>query len=81
MSYTIESGGPIPPRGGGGRRSKYPWRQMTIGDFFTIPDNEITLGQRHRGWRPQPPKNLRETGYKVSTRYLPDEGIRVWRIV
>jgi|ETNmetMinimDraft_26_1059896.scaffolds.fasta_scaffold296315_1 hypothetical protein len=81
MSYVIEKNVPMPAkRLNGGRNGKYPWHELEIGESFVIPKKEITLGQLHRGWRPQPPKNLRETGYRVSTRNLPEQGIRVWRV-
>ena len=80
MSYTIEKNIPMPATGGsGGRKGKYPWNELEIGDSFLVVNKEISLGQRHRGWRPQPSKNLRDIGYKTSSRYI-TEGVRVWRV-
>lgn len=65
---------PLPSsRGRGNRHSKYPWRELEVGDSFL----HECLEQRLVG--AQAASVARRLGHKYATRKTP-EGIRVWRI-
>ena len=40
MTYTIESGVPVPPRTNT-NTSKYPWGLMDVNDSFMVPDGNV----------------------------------------
>lgn len=75
--YEIEKGVPIPddPRG---RRGKYPFKDMEVGDSFFVSCDDEKRKKTVRNsiyasrWR-------REKGYKFKCS-LEKEGIRVWRV-
>ena len=72
MTFEISSTIPIPePKRG--RRPKYPWRQMNVGDSFFVPGRKTTFiagiawNQKNR------------YGTEWTCRAI-DGGVRVWRI-
>lgn len=65
---------PLPPDSSGGGVTKYPFREMEIGDSFLIPRNEMNENTRMNIYGLAAKKNI-----KVSTR-ISEEGLRVWRI-
>ena len=71
--FKIESGIPIPKGGIGGKKgeSKYPFKQMQIGDSFFILFKKKTFTS--------PCAYARQTGTKFTVRKI-DDGFRVWRI-
>jgi hypothetical protein len=75
MSIEIEKGIPIPP--GGGRRHTglmASMKKMAIGDSFLYPAPRLSsitgTASSIRRMRP---------GFKVQTRKLTEENVRVWR--
>lgn len=76
MSFKIEKGVSIPPvirNGGGGAPSKYPFKEMAVGDSFSAP-----LSERRRVIAAASAHKLRHGG-QFTARTLEDE-VRVWRI-
>lgn len=53
----------------GGRRSKYPWREMEVGDSFFLPKATVSMGAANDRYAPT----------KFIMRKV-DGGHRVWRI-
>ena len=53
-----------------GRKTKYPFRQMEIGDSFVAPKNAISAAQTH---------SMRHKE-KFATRTIDADNIRIWRI-
>jgi hypothetical protein len=73
--YTIEKGVPILPqkRPGAGRKSKYPFRDMEVGDsFMALGVAPITV-RRAAYW------SGRRLNKKFMTRTV-EGGVRVWRV-
>ena len=67
---AIEKGIPVPTNG---RRAKWPWKDMEIGDSFLIPDAK----QKNV----QPMASI--AGSRLSRRFIArqaDGGVRVWRV-
>ena len=75
MAYKIEPSIPYPGRPGR-KASRYPWRDMEIGDSFFVSDEETT--QRRIGSAPAY-FSIRNPEYKFSVRKV-EGGYRVWRI-
>ena len=76
--YKIEEGIKcVSPKSGKGRPSKYPWREMRIGDSFFIPNKDVTSDSMAFS----APSNfsLRNPEYKFAVRRIED-GYRIWRI-
>jgi len=75
MTYVRKSDKPVPaPRMGG--VSKYPWREMNVGEYFFVPRTDF----KSENYRPKPHKDL---GIKIATRKLCENGITgvaIWRI-
>lgn len=70
--FTIEKGIPVPKQVGAGRRNKYPFDAMEVGDSFFIKDTKVKTISRtcgHHGKR---------LGRKFASRTV-DGGVRVWR--
>jgi len=68
MSYTIESGIPVPPRNG-----KYPWKKLEVGQSFFIK------GKNYRQLNPA----ARSYGkrHKMAFRVVnTPKGVRCWRV-
>jgi len=72
MTFTIESNIPMPdPKMG--RKPKYPWRQMKVGDSFFVPDRKTNF-IAGIAWN-----QTRRHGTKWACRAI-DGGVRVWRM-
>jgi hypothetical protein len=73
--YTIEKGVPISPqkRPGAGRKSKYPFRDMEVGDSFMEP------GVAPKAARCAACRSGRRLNKKFMTRTV-EGGVRVWRV-
>lgn len=67
-----------PPKRGGGRKSRYPFKRMAIGDSFFVPDHEDGLAIRaaraaaldHLGAGNYTTREMMRGGVK---------GVRIWR--
>lgn len=68
----IDKGIPIPGRG---RKAKYPWRQMEVGDSFIIINTTNRSCSRYVGWANKLYVPLRFVG-----RTMPDGNYRIWRV-
>lgn len=71
--FKIEKGIPQPARSGG-RYSKYPFREMKVGDSFLAETSDASVIRSNVAVF-----SRRNPGYKFSTR-KEGTGIRVWRI-
>lgn len=40
MTYQIEKNVPLPPKSQPGRKEKYPFREMEVGDSFLVTDQK-----------------------------------------
>lgn len=69
----IEKGVPVPPRRTRKGISKYPFRQMEVGDSFLMPDYTVV-----RAWGILGPYAKR-LGQKYTVRTV-EGGARVWRV-
>jgi len=73
MSFEIEKNHVVPASVDGlGRREKYPWSQMEVGDSFFVKDGEVRKvagAACHAG---------RRAGKKFVVRAV-DGGVRAWR--
>ena len=67
--FKIEKAVPVPPKKGGGRAPKYPYRDLEVGDSFFVPGIKTT-GASDAGKR---------LGLKFTQRRV-DGGMRVWRV-
>ena len=74
--YTIDKKIPIPEK-----QSKYPWREMEVGDSFFVEATDHDKGRLQKDL-------FNSSGYyarrnnakaKFTTRQM-DDGVRVWRI-
>lgn len=77
MSFVIDKGVPLPPSARSPRASKYPLRDMDVGDSFFVPGVPV----RNLSGRLINP--ARRLGYKVATRSWSENGVagvRVWRV-
>ena len=72
MAYEVEPNVEIPAVGQG-RKSKYPWSEMVVGDSFVV---EHTTSSAMSAIAIRAGERL---GMKFSCRTMP-EGIRVWRV-
>lgn len=75
MEFKIEKGVSIPPviRKSVGAPSKYPFKEMAVGDSFSVPLSErrrvVSAASSHK----------RRHGAAFTVRMLEDE-VRVWRV-
>ena len=76
---VIESGVPIPPRGGKTRGSMYPFAKMEAGDSFGIPATADRLEAVRRNIQGAASGYGKRHGKKFTTRVLATE-VRVWRV-
>ena len=60
---------PLPSKSSGGRKSKYPWTDMTPGDSFSVVGSNTA---------PVPPRRFLDDGWKFASRTI-EGGFRVWR--
>ena len=72
--YEVEDGIPVPAK----IRSKYPIKQLELGQSFMIPSSELSPTQIS-SIRQATTKFAKETGRKFTVRKT-DGGLRVWRI-
>lgn len=66
----IEKNVPM-PKVGSGRRTKYPFGDMDIGDSFSSPDQRVASASLHYGKRHDK---------KFSMQRQPDGSYRTWRV-
>lgn len=74
MIIKLDKGIPLPPRVKTGRATKYPWKDMEVGDSFFVPggpgvDHSLRTSASHRG---------RLDACKYAVRKVAN-GFRVWR--
>lgn len=74
MEFEIQKGVPAPERAKHGRREKYPFRKMEVGDSILIPGEDSS----HKSGRAAR-KYGAENGKRFCTRSEP-AGLRIWRI-
>lgn len=82
--FTLEKNVPIPAALRAGRKSKYPWASMEVGDSFFVPGGKestmssarLVAQRRHEGckFEVREVQELDEDGGAVT-------GLRVWRTV
>ena len=70
--FTIEKGIPVPKQVGAGRKNKYPFDAMEVGDSFFVKDGTVKTLSRSCGIYG---KRLER---KFASRTV-DGGVRVWR--
>lgn len=73
MDIVIEKNVPVP--NGRGRKCRYPWAGMEVGDSFLIPEAVTKDGQARSAAYAQ----QKVDGRKYRTSRV-DGGVRVWRI-
>lgn len=71
--FTIEKGIPVPKMTGAGRKTKYPFESMQVGDSFFVKDGTVKTLSRSCGTYG---KRLER---KFASRTV-DGGARVWRV-
>lgn len=75
MEYNIEKNIPLIKSS---RKSKYPYKQMKVGDSVVLGDystqNMTKFSNAARSWT-----RVRENGWKFSFRKTSDNKIRCWR--
>ncbi len=71
--FTIEKGIPVPKMTGAGRKTKYPFESMQVGDSFFVKDGTVKTLSRSCGTYG---KRLER---KFTSRTV-DGGARVWRV-
>ena len=77
MTIKIDKGVPLPPvpaKGGAGRKPKYPWREMQVGDSFFAASDKKLFSTTKAG---------QSLNMKFATRKTEENGVRgfrVWRI-
>jgi len=70
--FTIEKGVPVPKQVGAGRKNKYPFDAMEVGDSFFVKDIKVKAISKTCG----------SHGKRLSRRFASrtvDGGVRVWR--
>ena len=72
MTYTIESGVPVPARINT-NASKYPWGLMDVNDSFMVPNGNV------KSLRTVCYGASKRTGMKFKARSV-EGGVRVWRV-
>ena len=82
--FKVEKGVPVPPivRKGVTHKTKYPWREMEVGDSFFVPCRD---GRDVRGMQRSfsGKKRAAHYGIRTKTRQSTENGvlgIRVWRV-
>ena len=71
--FTIEKGIPVPKMTGAGRKTKYPFESMQVGDSFFVKDGTVKTLSRSCGTYG---KRLER---KFTSRTV-NGGARVWRV-
>lgn len=70
--FTIDKGIPVPKQVGTGRKNKYPFDALEVGDSFFVKDLNVKTISRTCGHH----------GKRLSRRFISrtvDGGVRVWR--
>lgn len=70
--FHIEKGIPVPKMTGAGRKTKYPFESMEVGDSFFIKDTKVKTISR----------TCCQHGKRLSRKFASrtvDGGVRVWR--
>jgi hypothetical protein len=75
--YRVEEGIPMPPERY--MISKYPWRQMNVGDSFLVEKETAKINSLWDSLSSCRCNAERKTGYKFALRRN-SKGIRVWRV-
>lgn len=70
--FTIDKGIPVPKQVGAGRKTKYLFDAMEVGDSFFIKDTKVKTISRTCG------QHGKRLGRKFASRTV-DGGVRVWR--
>lgn len=78
--YKIESGIMPPPSGVGGRRHRYPFKEMKIGDSFHAPCDPGESNHRAQTRLTNAARSAYGAGGHVVTQVQPSGGVRVWRM-
>ncbi len=74
--FEVEKGVPMPKPVRAGRQTKYPWKELAVGDSFFVPADAV---------KPQSARGAVRTANRIyadrrfATRTV-EGGIRVWRI-
>lgn len=74
--FKIENGIPS-PRPGVGRKNKYPFREMLVGQSFFIPESEVGGVRSSAIYFTKNNKHYRFVCAKTND---PAPGVRVWRV-
>lgn len=75
MSFEIDSNVPIPSPQATGRHSRYPFREMKIGDSFLVPNEHDSVRVRSSASY----FGIRNKEYRFIVR-KDTGGVRVWRV-
>lgn len=80
----IDKNVPMPEKNRPGRKPKYPFREMQVGDSFFVPRPEARSTKQHRAllYKAAGKYRLRKPGFSVVIRPVTEngvEGVRVWR--
>ncbi len=76
-NYKIESGIPLPDP----KHLKYPVANLKIGDSFLVPlDQGSNIKDLFRKVSSNSVATAKRHGFKIVSRTIKDEGVRVWRI-
>jgi len=70
--FTIEKGVPVPKQVGAGRKNKYPFDALEVGDSFFVKDTKVKAIS----------KTCSNHGKRLSRKFASrtvDGGVRVWR--
>ena len=71
--YVIEKNVPLVQKNGAGRKPKYPFSQMEVGDSFMVPGGNLKTMQ----------STARIAGLRLGRKFKAQEqegGVRVWRV-
>lgn len=77
MKIKIEKGIPLPKNVT--RKSKYPFREMEVGDSFFITDKEDAKRMQQKVSAVASMFSKKNSEYKFKTQAF-DSGVRIWRI-
>jgi len=74
MTYEIENGIPIPPRGG----AKYPWAEMKAGDSILVDEPYEKTGGSPAGSSAASWVKRNREGWISTARRIDEKTVRVW---
>lgn len=82
--FKIEKDIPIPAMTRPGATPKYPFRQMEVGDSFSVPADADGFYTNRNGYRAHRVQtcmgHYRKDGLRFCSRMPPDGSCRVWRV-